>query len=262
MSANSLEKAQMRSGDFHLRRGDRQMFGNSVVLSAGAGVPGPLEKLRHSATVVATPVYDVPKLWALTLDFADGISAPLTPWVPLAQGANIIRVKVTHALDRDKQTAVEQVDLGAPIFGGSTKAFPTLLYVGLQVTVSVEIVPVGSNSAPLVVQASLREVTGDERDPYRSVTITAFSQSAVSALFLARNSRRRQFFVQNVGTSPLYVAFDLFAVGPGVGAHFTYCLPNRFDVYESPRDCWQGDVAGIWSAAGGATDQALVTEGF
>jgi hypothetical protein len=257
-----MEKALMRVGDFHLRGDSRQLFGNSVVLSAAAGTSGPLQKLRRSASVVATPVYDEPKLWALTLEFADGVSAPLSPWVPIAQGANIIRVRVIHALDRDKQTAVEQIDLGAPVFGGPIKAFPQLLYVGHQVTITVEIVPVGNNSAPLVVQASLREVTGGERDPYRNAVITAFPQSNVSALFLAQNARRRQFFVQNMGSAPLYVAFNLFAVGPGVGATFTYCLPNKFDVYESPRDCWQGDVAGIWAGAGGATDQALVTEGF
>lgn len=262
MSANSLEKAQMRPGDFHLRRGDRQLFGNYVVLSAAAGTPGPLFKLRQHATVVATPVYDVPKVWALTLDFADGNGAPLSPWIPLAQGANIIRVRTSRALDRDKQTATEQVDLGAPVFGGPIKAYPTLLLIGHQVTVDVQIIPVGDNSAPLAVQASLREVTADERDPYRSVTITAFPQSNVSATFLQPNARRRQFFVQNNGAAALYVAFDLFAVGPGATAHYTYCLPNRFDVYESPRDCWQGYVSGIWTANGGANDQALVTEGF
>lgn len=255
----------MRRGDFHLRRDDRQMFANYVVLSQGGGsdVPG-LEHTRRTAGFVETPVYDVPKLWWLSLDF-QGVATPgpLTPWVPASIGfPNVIRVTVRQALDRDKWTTDEQFDLtGITTAVNATNALPKQLFEGHQIGVKVEML--GSTAlAPIGVQVSLVEVTADERDPYRNTTIASFAQSGTSAIFLQPNPRRRQFFVQNWGTSPLYVAFSYFAVAPGVGARWTMALPNRGDIYESPRDAWQGHVSGVWAGAGGAADVAMVTEGF
>jgi hypothetical protein len=264
---NSLQTAEMRRGDFHLRRDDRQMFGNFVTLSAAGGEEGPLSKMRRSASVVATPVYDVPKFWWLTVEFADHgpPQGPLTPWVPTSQGSNLIRVKVIQALDRDKQTAVEVFDLQEPILSpaGSLHCLPRRLFAGHQITVTAEVIPVGNNSGPIDVQVSLSECTANERDAYGSAATYRFAQSDSSQIFLAQNPARRQFFVQNMGTSALYVAFHTFAVGPGLTALFTYALPNFGDVYESPRDGYQGTVSGVWATDGAADeDQALVTEGF
>jgi hypothetical protein len=265
-SQSSLQKALMRKGDHHLRRDDRQMFGNYVVLSQAGGEPGPLENFRRSATFVATPVYDVPKLWWLEVEFETILSSPvaaMSPWVPAALGGAVVRVTVTYAIDRDKQTVVEFFDLAALTSGANAhNTLPAHLFVGHQVTVKVEILQNNLSSAPVGTQVSLVEVTNDERDGYRDTTITRFAQSLASQNFLVPNKRRRQFFVQNWGSTPLYVAFSFFAVGPGAAAFYTLALPNRGDIYESPRDCWQGYVSGIWEANGGvASDQALVTEG-
>ena len=52
------------------------------------------------------------------------------------------------------------------------------------------------------------------------------------------------------------------AVVPGAGAHYALALPVG-GIYESPRDCYQGWVSGVWTADGAAaTNQALITEGF
>jgi hypothetical protein len=265
-SRDSLQKAELRPGDFGLRRNNRQMFGNYVVLSQAGGTPGPLLNFRRSANFVATPVYDVPKLWWLEVEFETVLSSPvaaMSPWVPAALGGAVVRVTVTYAIDRDKKTVEQTYDLAALTSGANLRnALPEHLFVGHQVTVTVEILQNNLSSAPVGVQVSLVEVTNDERDGYRDTTITRFAQSASSQNFLLPNKRRRQFFVQNMGTTPLYVAFSFFAVGPGATAFFTYALPNKFDVYESPRDCWQGYVSGVWDADGGAAiDQALVTEG-
>lgn len=268
MSArSSLQTAQMRRGDFHLRRDDRQLFGNYVILSSIAGT-GTLKNLRRSAMFVETPVYDVPKLWRLDVWF-DGPAPfaspvlPLTPWVPAGLGVNNVRVTVRHALDRDKQTAVEVFDLqGLTNVPGSQCAMPQRFFAGHQVGVSVECRnPV--HGSPVGVQVSLVEVTALDRDPYRNAAFGRFAQSTLSANFLLPNEKRRQFFVTNWGTTGLYVAFDYFAVAPGLTQHYTVALPNRGDVYESPRDCYQGFVSGVWEADGGtAADTAQVTEGF
>jgi hypothetical protein len=266
MSSNSLQTAKMRDGDFHLRRDDRQMFGNYVILSQAGGTPGPLQKFRRSATFVATPVYEVPKLWWLEVEFETVLSSPvaaMSPWVPAALGGAVVRVTVTYAIDRDKKTVVQTFDLAALTSGANLRnALPEHLFVGHQVTVVVEILQNGLSSAPVGVQVSLVEVTNDERDGYRDTTIARFDQSLASQNFLTPNKRRRQFFIQNWGSTPLYVAFSFFAVVPGATAFYTLALPNRGDVYESPRDCWQGYVSGVWeSDAADATEQALVTEG-
>ena len=256
--------AEMRAGDFRLRRDDRQMFGNYVVLSAGAGTPGPLAKLRRSAMFVETPVYDVPKFWKLDVSFEsqDSLPAvPLSPWVPSAQGGNTVRVTVRHAIDRDKRTTIEMFDLRALQNAPNLQAaLPQRFFAGHQLAVSVEVI--GSSLAPMGTQVSLVELTAIDRDPSRNADIRAFAQSGTSANFLAPNEKRRQFFIQNEGTSTLYVAFDFFAIGPGALAHYTIALPVG-GIYESPRDCFQGYVSGIWAGAGTLPiHQAAVSEVF
>jgi hypothetical protein len=46
----------------------------------------------------------------------------------------------------------------------------------------------------------------------------------------------------------------------GTDPHWSFILPVG-DIYESPRDCYQGRVAGVWDADDPAA-YALVTEGF
>lgn len=258
--------AQMRPGDFHLRRDDRQLFGNYVVMSAGAGIGGtPLAKLRRSAMFVETPVYDVPKFWKLDILFETPGSSPaypLAPWVPPSLSGNTVRVTVRHALDRDKRTAIEVFDLRALENAPNLQtALPERFFAGHQIAVSVEVL--GNSFTPMGVQVSLCELTAIDRDPYRNANILAFAQSNTSANFLLPNQKRRQFFVQNMGTAPLYVAFDFFAFPPGATAHYTVALLSQGDIYESPRDCFQGFVSGVWSANGTLPiHQAQVTEGF
>jgi len=265
MSArDSLQTAIMRPGDFHLRRGDRQLFGNYVLLSPIGGTPGPVVNARRSAAFVETPVYDAPKLWRVEVLFSTPLSSPsspLSPWLP-AGSPMIMRVRVRHALDRDKQVAEDVFDVTplTAVSAGGLNTFPTQVFAAQQLAVYVD--HLGPSLQPVGVQVSAVEITADERDPYGSSIITSFAQSGASQNFLLPNARRRQFFVQNWGSSPLYVAFSFFAGLPGVTNHWTVALPNRGDVYESPRDCWQGYVSGIWAAAGGANDQAMVTEGF
>jgi hypothetical protein len=179
-------------------------------------------------------------------------------------GGAVVRVTVTYAIDRDKKTVVQTYDLVALTSGANLhNALPQHLFVGHQVTVTVEILQNNLSSTPVGTQVSLVEVINDERDAYRDTTITRFAQSAASQNFLVPNARRRQFFVQNMGTTPLYVALSFFAVGPGATAFYTFALLDHGDVYESPRDCWQGYVSGVWESDGvDPEDQALVTEGF
>ena len=259
-SDNSLEKAAMRAGDFRLRRADRQMFGNLVTLSSAGGTTA-LAKIRRSATFVETPVYDVPKLWRLAVEFETLLSVPvhpLSPWLP-PMSTTTARVTVRRALDRDKGVAIETFDLLPLTNGPNTQsALPTELFEGHQVGVTVEILP-GGSSGPINVQVSLVETTTEDRDPPRNSTIVTFVQSVASQNFLAPNKRRRKFIVQNWGTSPLYVAYDFFAVVPGIGARFSVALPNQGDIHEGYRDDWQGYVSGVWTADD-ADGIAAVTE--
>jgi hypothetical protein len=267
VSKDSIQHALMRRGDFHLRRDDRQMFGNYVVLTPDGGSPGPLLNFRRSATFVETPVYDEPKLWRLRIDFATlpEFTLPgspiLAPWVPDNFGGNTIKVTVRQALDRDKQTAVEVFDL-IPLHTALTNVqarMPKELFVGQQIGVTVS--TSGSSSAPMATQVSLVEVQDEGRDAYGNADIVNVTQSSLSQLFLPANARRRQLIVQNWGSAPLFVAFGQTAGAPGLGALWTVSLPNQGDIYENDRDCYQGDVSGVWTTDD-ADGLAMVTEGF
>jgi hypothetical protein len=121
------------------------------------------------------------------------------------------------------------------------------------------------------VQASIVEVEAGERDGYCDAVVNGngtpagqpFPQSVVTQTFLLPNARRRQFFVQNWGTAPLFIQFGQGANGPAGGPpSWTIALPARGDIYESMRDGWLGYVTGLWSADSiAATDFAMVTEG-
>jgi hypothetical protein len=257
-------KAEMTRGDFHLRRDDRQMFGNFVVLSSGGGEGGPFAKIRRSATFVETPVYEVPKFWKLDIQFEtleSGPPFPLSPWVPPSLGGNIVKVTVRQALDRDKRTVETVFNLRALENAPNLQcALPERFFAGHQIAVTIE--SIGSSITPMGVQVSLVELTTIDSAPYRNADVRAFAQSATTANFLTPNKLRRQFFVQNEGTLPLYLAFDFFAIVPGALAHYTVALPVG-GIYESPRDCFQGFVSGVWTAPGTLpTHQAAVTEGF
>lgn len=274
-SENSLQKAAMRAGDFHLRSDRRQMFGNYVELSPIGGQGGVLSKARRSAMLVATPVYDEPKIWEIEILFSAprgtilGVSDPLppTPWI--ANGFNFTAVvTILSAIDRDKQTQTERF-LVVPIGNGAQNTFPIRFRHAHQLSVSVELI--GTTSQLMGVQASVAAVDVGDRDAFGSAAINAlgtpaatpFPQSIVTQLFLPTNALRRQFFVQNWGTAPLFVQFGASASSPSGGPpSWTFALPSRGDVYESPRDCWQGEVSGVWSTASAAiTDFAMVTEG-
>lgn len=265
-----MAKALMRPGDFRLRSNDRQMFANFVELAGNAGGPGINPQYYKSKGVVETPVYDVPMLWKLDFQFngyrpVDNTYYQLSPFLP--DFADPIRVTVRTALDRDKRTVTETVDLGGALAASSAgllNYFPTKFYTGLQVGIVAEwLIPgLGTGSLrQLGVQASLVEVHGGDRDAYGNTRIAQFAATTASQVFLLPNGRRRQFYVHNYSaTSLLYVAFRPTAVPPGVGAAFTFTLTPGA-VYESPRDCWQGYVSGIFGTAGGATDGAMVSEG-
>ncbi len=274
-SHSSLQKALMRPGDFHLRRDDRQMFGNYLEMSSLGGTVG-LANVRRSAMVVETPVYDSARLWQINLQFSGPRATPAvlpSPWVP-ALGAPFDLVKVTlrAALDRDKAT-VTMIETLTPLdgllLGNGVAAFQQRFQAGVQIGLSVEIT--GPNGAVLGVQASIVEVEAGERDPYDDAIVngngtpagTPFPQTTATQTFLLPNARRRQFFVQNWGTAPLFIQFGQGANGPSGGPpSWTIALPARGDIYESLRDCWQGYVTGIWAAASlAATDFAMVTEG-
>ena len=264
-SKGSLSKAAMRPGDFHLRRDDRQMFGNYVELSPLGGTED-LRNVRRSAMFVETPVYQEPRLWRLELLFSGPRQvppSPLTPWVP--QNMNVaLQVTLRAALDRDKATETTKTILTSPNGAAAfplilQHAFPKRYQAGHQIGVSVE--ALGSNPDVIGVQASLVEVSA-ARDAYGDAPFMAqFAQSSVSQLFLPANALRRQFFVQNMGDTPLYVAFDLAAAGPSGGPpRWTFALIGVGDAYESPVDGYQGPVSGVWDSDGG-TLGAMVTEG-
>lgn len=275
MSArNSLQRANVRPGDFHLRSDSRQMFGNYVQLSPLGG-SGTVPNLRRSASVVETPVYSEPKLWQIALAFDAGVNGTiaLSPWVPSQGTSYSVVVKVRAALDRDKNVATDAVTLlpadNLPAALGGLGAFPERFQAAHQLGVNVEVI--GTTDVVLGVQASVVAVDAGERDAYgnaeRNLLGTPagqpYQQSNVTQQFLAANANRRQFFVVNWGTAPLFVQFGQLASGPAGGPpSFAFALPSRGDVYESPRDCWQGDVSGVWSVdSADAGDFAMVTEG-
>jgi hypothetical protein len=264
-SHSSLQKALMRPGDHHLRRDNRQMFGNYVELSPGGG-GSTMPNVRRSAGVCETPVYDAPKLWQVQLLFSAPklpVPVPLSPWVPSGLAFEV-HVTLRAALDRDKAVSTEEEILLPIGFGaGPQRTFATRFQAAQQLGLNVECVGTGDATQVLGVQASIVEVVAGERDPFGSAAIAEFQQGTVSQVFLVPNARRRQFFVQNWGTAPLFVAFDLLAAGPSGGPpSWTVALPSRGDIYESPRDCWQGYVSGVWSVDSLAvSDLAMVTEG-
>jgi hypothetical protein len=272
-SRNSMQKAAMRPGDFHLRADARQLFGNYVELSP-AGGQGALKNVRKAASVVETPVYSEPRLWKISVLFGGPRAVPalpLTPWVPALGAIFGVTVTVRTALDRDKAVGITQEDLvplDAHMLGADTpSAFKERFIHGHQVGITVE--TTGSIAFPaaltrtLGVQVSIVPVDSGDRDPYGNSFVQQFAQSNVSQLFLAPNQERRQVYVQNWGTTPLYLAFGDAAAAPGGSSpECSIILPGKGDVWESLRDVWQGAIAGVWDLAGSvASDTALVTEG-
>jgi hypothetical protein len=245
----------MRPGDFHLRRDDRQLFGNFVKLSAlGGGVS--LTNVRRSASFVETPTYEAPKFWRIEALFAlpGGL---LTPFVPVTGGNFTLRVTIRRALDRDKQTTTDVYDL-VSLTNGIQNFLPVKLVSAQQLGINAELI--GTAGTTIAVQISVVEDTG-ERDAYGNATLTRVAQSTTSAVFLQPNGLRRQFFVQNWGSSPLYISFLQVTTTPGGSQPlWTVALPNQGDIYESFRDCWQGFVSGAWDDDD-ADGYAMVTEG-
>jgi hypothetical protein len=272
-SIYSLEKADLRPGDFGLRGNARQMFGNFVEMSP-AGGSAAMPNVRKSASVVETPVYAESKLWQIELLFSAPRAAPPVPpapWLPAtASPFDLAIVTLRAALDRDKVTTTGTetlTPLDGLTLGQGVAAYSPRFQAGHQVGISVELR--GPGTGIVGVQASIVEVDAGARDGYSNAEINAlnaltpFPQLATTQIFLAPNARRRQFFVQNWGTAPLFVQFGQAANGPAGGPPtWTVALPSRGDIYESPRDCWLGYVSGRWSLASvAATDFAMVTEG-
>jgi hypothetical protein len=267
MSANTMQKAQLRKGDFHLRTDHRQLYGNYVELSPHGGAVG-FERNRRATMVVDTPVFDEPRMWEIDLQFSAPrgvLPGPLippsgpTPWVP--GGFNFdVNVTVTAALDRDKVVSTQNFTL-RPLGFGEPNRLPIRFQNAHQLSISVSLGDPGAGAAGdqvLGVQGSAWPVDTSTRDAFGNAVQANFLQSAVSAVFLTPNALRRQFFVQNWGDTPLYLAFDSLA--DATTSSFTFALPNHGDVYESPRDCWQGYVAGVWDADALLPNVALVTE--
>jgi hypothetical protein len=196
----------------------------------------------------------------------------MSPWVPALGSTFAVVVTLRAALDRDKATptVVETLTpLDLLLLGNGISAFQQRFQAGVQVGVGVEIT--GPGAAVVGVQASIVEVEAGERDGYCDAVVNGngtpagqpFPQSVVTQTFLLPNARRRQFFVQNWGTAPLFIQFGQGANGPAGGPpSWTIALPARGDIYESMRDGWLGYVTGLWSADSiAATDFAMVTEG-
>ena len=260
-SDNSLQKARMRPGDFHLPGDARNRFGQMLLLATNAGTVAAGNSARKSAPFVETPTYDEPQMWELELR----VSAPLYPSNPiLPAGAYFLRVKVRRALDRDKGT-VEDVYLLAPIGEGPINTLPVGCVIAQQLGVYVEIIhnpALPDPSAAVTVEVTATRTDCCARDAWASPTIVRKTQSATSANFLPSNPLRRQFLVQNWGSSPLYIAFGFESFGPGSsGPKWTVALPAQGDIYESFRDGYCGPVAGIWDTDD-AAGYALVTEGL
>lgn len=255
-SANSLEKAHLRHGDFHLRDDGRRMFGNATTLGAGRGQ-------RASTGVVETPIYDEPRLWRLEVLFRLAGVGDYTPWLP--SGAPQVVVTARRALDRDKAVAQTSETLTPIDYSPSLpSAFNARYLHGTQVGVNVALVDQPDANTPAIdVLVSIVPVDGGARDGYGNGAIFRFAADTTSQLLLPANAARRQFFVQNMATSPLYIALDTQAAGPAdVDPRFSIALLNVGDIYESPRDCYLGPVAGVWAAvAAAASDVAMVTEG-
>jgi len=271
-SQASLEKAQLRAGDFTLRKGDRQLYANTVLLSGAAGQGNQL-RLRRAASVVETPTFDEPKLWRIEMLFTSPESAPAvlvpTPWVPNAISPDTVKVTVRRSTDRDKSVEESSFILsGVNISDVTEHALPLYVVRGFQVGVKAEIVGSDGVSPPsggavIGVVGSIVEVSSGGQDPERNAAQPAtFAQGlGGTQTFLQPNQYRKQFFVVNDGSAPLYVSFDESAIAHGVGARFAFILANRGDVYESPPGGWQGFVSGAWGAASAdPLDGARVTE--
>jgi len=271
-SQSSLEKAELRPGDFTLRKGDRQLYANTVVLSGGAGSGNEL-RLRRSASVVETPTFDEPKLWRIEMLFTAPDASPAVtvpaPWVPNPISPDLVKVTVRRSTDRDKSVEESFFLLsGISISDATEHALPLYVVRGFQVGVKAEIVGSDGISPPggaahIGVVGSIVEVSSGGQDPERNAAQPAtFEQGAGGTqVFLQPNQYRKQFIVVNDGSAPLYVSFDESAIAHGVGARFAFILANRGDVYESPPGGWQGFVSGAWGAASAdPLDGARVTE--
>lgn len=260
--------AEMRHGDFHLRKDDRQLFANYVELSPGGGGTGNMARVRKSASVVETPVYSEPRLWKITVEFSGPRATPalpLTPWPPSLGALYSVRITTRTALDRDKVVDVGAEELypldSIPV--GGMQSFQGRFVHGHQVGIAAEAIGPETSTAVVGVQVSVVPVEAGDRDAYGNAVMGEFAQLGTSQVFLRPNKRRRQFFVQNLGSSALFVAFNEAAtIPPTSPPHRTSIVLPVGGIYESLRDTYQGFVSGVWAADGGsAEDVAIVTEG-
>lgn len=109
-------------------------------------------------------------------------------------------------------------------------------------------------SIPVVIasdQSSIA-VTSTPPTPPSTATLTNVASSATSVSILASQVGRKKFFITNLSTSSLYLAFAATASPTA----FTILLPAGGS-YESALYDYTGAISGIWSSANGF---AYVTE--
>lgn len=252
-SINSLQTAELRPGDFHLRRDDRQLFGNVVQLGSTGG-----NTTRLSAMFVDTPTYPEPRLWQLEMRVKGGamgdggsIFSPILPNL----GAYALIVTVARALDRDKGVATDVYRL-EPSSSGSINALPIAFAQAQRLGIHVAFEGTGL----VTVEFNATPVHSGERDPWFSTFINRVPQDDASQTFLAENQNRRQWFVQNQGTGPLYVCLGSVAANPAAASpRWTFVLPVG-TMYEGWKDGYVGPISGVWDTIDAAA-YAMVTEG-
>jgi len=263
--SSSLQTAQMRAGDFRLPGDSRNRWGRIELLASRAGESGRAQQ-RRTAPFVETPSLQQPEqflielrgqtpagVWSTVLpDFGPGNEYTLT-------------VKIRRAVDREKGV-VEDVYVIGP---GATTGLLSLPVTNVQAQQLAIYVEIASNVPATNVQLTVEVVVSitcnscdSPRGTYTSSVITRPVQSATTALFLPAAGRRRQFLVQNWGSSPLYVAFSDSAALPGSSSpKWTVALPSQGDIYESfGTDGYDGPVAGVWETDD-AAGYAMVTAG-
>lgn len=259
MSArNSLQRALMRHGDFHLPSDSRNRFGRLESLSTGAAASGNTQP-RNRAPFVETPVYDEPRTWKLEMRIA-GPSGVFSTMLPDLGGGNeySLRVHVRRALDRDKGT-VDDLYVLSPVGVGDLNALPVVCLIAQQLGVYVEIVKIGAD-VTLAVEVTASPVDAACCDDIAtSPTITRVTQTDSTAVLLAANPLRKQFVIQNFAgpTKPLYVAYGNTVTPPGGSQpRWTFALPNQYDVFAGSG--YTGPIVGVWDADG--AQYAMVTE--
>jgi hypothetical protein len=247
------------------RRGDDQIAyhdANSRWGSTAQIPPG------GTATLILTRETPINEPIAYQLRFAETPSGPFTPALTANASTGAI-INLLKSVDVKAGAANEQFSL----FPGQTQPSCVLICRKLVITIQNLSQPgtdPGDNvtlyveaAACPVTNVDCGEIVPDETTGgYPNATTVSFTASTDITTFLAANTARKQFFLQNLSTNAT-LFFCLGTINPEVPIALSL-PPGLSAIYESPLNGYTGVVQGVWVTTIGSDDpdgQAVVTEG-